>query len=546
MTEADDIELLRQYAGENSEPAFAALVGRHVNLVYSVALRRTGNPHAAEEITQAVFIILARKAKSFSRKTILTGWLHSTARLTAANFLRAEIRRQHREQEAFMQSAFSETETWTQIAPLLDDAISKLGERDRNAILLRYFENKSACEMAAALRVDEPAAQKRVTRAVEKLRAFFAKRGVTLTAAAIAGAVSANSVQAAPMGLAATVTATAKGAAVSASTLTLIKGALKIMAWTKMQTAVALAMAAIFVAGIAMVAIEKFPKNVAMEKFPINSDPWLKMEQFQNVFGELTQRQNLEMRQLMAEHDEEGLNELSANNANEMRNSFVDFFKQLPEGILIRPTHYNESGAMRTEDKRIERMVSLSSLLGIAYETNSQELSPVRMILPAGVQTGNFDYLVNVPDHWQEKFQAQIKKQFGLVGRMETLTTNVLLLKLGNPAAPRLLSESQKTSSNYEGGKYSFMYGSRYKIMLGDTASMADTLERQFFHQPVLDQTDFENNQNQLPETIFYAVPSDSNDLNLLRRVLLEQLGLELVPTNMPIEMLVVEKVRNN
>jgi RNA polymerase sigma factor (sigma-70 family) len=251
MTEPDDIELLRQYALENSEEAFAALAGRHVNLVYSVALRRTGNPHAAEEITQAVFIILARKAKSFSRQTILTGWLHSTARLTAANFLRTEIRRQHREQEAFMQSTLSETETWTQIAPLLDDAIAKLNERDRNAILLRYFENKSAREMAAALRVDEPAAQKRVTRAVEKLRAFFAKRGITLTAAAIAGAVSANSVQAAPIGLAATVTAAAaKGAAVSASTLTLIKGALKIMAWTKMKMTIVAGTIVLLAAGM--------------------------------------------------------------------------------------------------------------------------------------------------------------------------------------------------------------------------------------------------------------------------------------------------------
>jgi RNA polymerase sigma factor (sigma-70 family) len=202
MTEPDDIELLRQYAVENSEAAFATLVARHVNLVYSTALRSIGNSHSAEEITQAVFIILSRKAKSFPRKTILTGWLHQTTRLTAANFLRTEIRRQHREQKAYMQSTLGETETWTQIAPLLDDAIARLGDRDRDAILLRYFENKSAREMAAALRVDEPAAQKRVTRAVEKLRAFFAKRGVTLTAAAIAGAVSANSVQAAPVGLA--------------------------------------------------------------------------------------------------------------------------------------------------------------------------------------------------------------------------------------------------------------------------------------------------------------------------------------------------------
>jgi RNA polymerase sigma factor (sigma-70 family) len=259
MTESNDIELLAQYARENSDAAFATLVGRHVNLVYSVALRRTGNPHAAEEITQAVFIILARKAKGFSRKTILTGWLHQTTRLTAANYLRTEIRRQKREQEAFMQSALSETEMWTQIAPLLDDAISKLGERDRNAILLRYFENKSAREMATALRVDEPAAQKRVTRAVEKLRKFFTKRGVTLTAAAIAGAVSANSVQAAPVGLTATVTAAAaKGAAVSASTLTLIKGALKIMAWTKMKTATVVGVVLILATGTTTVIVKNY------------------------------------------------------------------------------------------------------------------------------------------------------------------------------------------------------------------------------------------------------------------------------------------------
>jgi len=255
MTEADDIELLAQYAQENSEAAFAALVERHVNLVYSVALRRTGNSHSAEEITQAVFIILARKAKGFSRKTILTGWLHQTTRLTAANFLRTEICRQNREQEAFMQSALSETETWTQIAPLLDDAIARLGGRERDAILLRYFENKSAREMAAALRVDEPAAQKRVTRAVEKLRAFFAKRGVTLAAAAIAGAVSANSVQAAPMGLSISTVAAIKGSAVSVSAMTLVKGTLKIMTYAKLKLAIGITAGILLASGAATVVL---------------------------------------------------------------------------------------------------------------------------------------------------------------------------------------------------------------------------------------------------------------------------------------------------
>ena len=241
MPEPDDIALLRQYAENGSETAFATLVERHVNLVYSVALRRVGHPQAAEEIVQAVFVILARKAKSLRTGTVLAGWLHQTARLTAANFLRGEIRRQKREQEAFVQSNLNESEAdvWSQLAPLLDDAIARLGERDRDAILLRYFENKDLRTVGAGLGASEDAAKMRVNRAVEKLRNFFVKRGIALSAAVIAGAVSANSIQAAPLGLAQSVAtlAAAKGATVSASTLTLIKGALKIMAWTKIKTA---------------------------------------------------------------------------------------------------------------------------------------------------------------------------------------------------------------------------------------------------------------------------------------------------------------------
>src|SRR5271154_4414669 len=141
MTEPDDIALLREFAATESEAAFGALVARHLNLVYSVALRSVGNGHSSQEISQAVFIILARKAKSLGSKTILSGWLYQTTRLTAANHLRGEIRRQKREQEAFMQSTLNESESdaWRQIAPILDDAISKLGAKDRDAIVLRFF-----------------------------------------------------------------------------------------------------------------------------------------------------------------------------------------------------------------------------------------------------------------------------------------------------------------------------------------------------------------------------------------------------------------------
>ena len=259
MPELDDIELLGQYARDHSEAAFATLVARHVNLVYSTALRNAGNPHAAEEITQAVFIILAGKARNLSSRTVLSGWLYQTARLTAANFLRAEIRRQHREQEAYMQSLLNEPEpnVWPQIAPLLDAAMAGLGEKDRNAVVLRFFENKSLGEVGRSLGASEDAAKMRVNRALEKLRKFFSKRGVTLSGSIIAGAVSANSVHAAPVGLAITVTATAaKGSAAAASTLTLVKGALKLMAWTKMKTAAITGAVVLLTAGTGVVAVK--------------------------------------------------------------------------------------------------------------------------------------------------------------------------------------------------------------------------------------------------------------------------------------------------
>ena len=150
MQEAADRELLRQYVHRDSDEAFAALLARHVNMVYSVALRKTGNPQAAEEITQVVFIILARKARALSKKIVLSGWLYHTARLTAVNFLRTEMRRVRREQEAYMQSLANETEpeVWPQIAPLLEDAMAGLGAKDRDAIVLRFFEGKSFQEIA--------------------------------------------------------------------------------------------------------------------------------------------------------------------------------------------------------------------------------------------------------------------------------------------------------------------------------------------------------------------------------------------------------------
>ena len=181
---------------------------RHVNLVYSVAMRRVGNQHQAEEITQAVFIILAEKAGGGCAMTPLSSWLFEATRLTANSFVRSEMRRHRREQEAHMQSITNEPDNgvWRQIAPLLDTAVASLNERDRRAIVLRFYEGrdlrlKSAPLWAQSKRLPK----KRVARAVEKLQKFFFKRGVNSTADAITGAISANSVQIAPTGLTAAV-----------------------------------------------------------------------------------------------------------------------------------------------------------------------------------------------------------------------------------------------------------------------------------------------------------------------------------------------------
>ena len=228
----DDMDLVRQYARSKSEEAFATLVSRHVNLVYSVALRLVRDAHLAEEITQTVFIILARKAGSLSSSTVVPGWLCWTARYASTKALTIERRRQHREQQAYMESHLNETESnaWMQIAPLLDTAMGQLGEKDHDALVLRFLEGRNFKDVSAALGTTEAGAKMRVNRALEKLRKFFTKRGLTLSAAVIAAAVSANSVQAAPLGLATSVTVAAvKGTAVTTSTLTLIETTLKLM-----------------------------------------------------------------------------------------------------------------------------------------------------------------------------------------------------------------------------------------------------------------------------------------------------------------------------
>ena len=258
MEHATDIELLRRYSDEASEDAFATLVRRHINLVYSTARRQVQDAAMAEEITQATFIVLARKAKSLNDKTILSAWLYRTARFAAADARKMQARRMKYEQEAARMEPTQTETTWQEIEPLLDDAMNSLDDGDRAALLLRFFENKSLREVGTALGVSDDTAQKRVTRALERLRKSFARDGVTLSVAALMETLPSHVVEAAPDLLAHSIGHTViSDAAISVTTTTLVKGTLNMIAWTKFKFAAGLAAVLIIVSGSATIAAQK-------------------------------------------------------------------------------------------------------------------------------------------------------------------------------------------------------------------------------------------------------------------------------------------------
>ena len=252
MNDVSDHQLLRDYSENRSETAFGELVRRHVDFVYSAALRLVGDRHLAEDVTQSAFAVLAEHAAELTAHPVLTGWLHCTTRNLAAKIVRADVRRRAREQEAAAMNELLSTDPdplWKQIAPHLDTALGELEESDRDALLLRYFERKSAREMAKILNTSETAAQKRVSRAVERLREFFSKRGIAIGASGLVVVISTNAVQSAPLTLAGTISTatTLAGTTIHISTALVTKA----IAMTAMQKFAVVATATVLIgAGI--------------------------------------------------------------------------------------------------------------------------------------------------------------------------------------------------------------------------------------------------------------------------------------------------------
>ncbi len=245
-----DAQLLRDYAERGREAAFAEIVERHTDLVYSAALRQVYSQDFARDVAQGVFTDLARKAQTVSAnlspEASLVGWLYRGTRFAARDLHRGESRRAQRERQAVEQlHPAPETPTdWEQLRPALDDAMAELDDTDREALLLRYFKNHDLRTVGAALGISDDAAQKRVSRAVERLREFFAKRGITVGASGLVAVLSANAVQAAPIGLVATIsTAALAGTAAAASTI--IAATTKTIAMTTLQKTIVTATVAV-------------------------------------------------------------------------------------------------------------------------------------------------------------------------------------------------------------------------------------------------------------------------------------------------------------
>ena len=268
----DDAELLRRYTEENSEAAFAELVRRHLGLVYHAALRQCGGDiHRAQDVSQMVFVDLARKAATLTRRPVLAGWLYTSTRYAAVQTMRAVRRRQAREQEVHtMNELLSDSVPavdWERLRPVIDDTLFALNEPDREAVLLRFFGGHTFAEVGVELGVTEDAARVRVSRAVEKMQALLGRRGVTSTSAALGLALANHAGAAAPAGLAAVVA----GAAIAAASKGGMVAAVAFLGMTKVRIAI---LAVVLGAGATALVIQ-WRENVSLKTEAVAPAPEL-------------------------------------------------------------------------------------------------------------------------------------------------------------------------------------------------------------------------------------------------------------------------------
>jgi RNA polymerase sigma factor (sigma-70 family) len=408
-----DKQLIVELNARRAEEAFAALVRQHVNLVFGTALRQVGDRGAAEEITQNVFVALARASGKLAGHPTIAGWLHQTALNKSREWLRAELRRRRREQIAVsLASARADGDSvWSPLVPLLDEALLELREPDRLAVIMHFIEGQRFHEVGSALGLGEDAVRKRVDRCLDQLTQFFRRRGFALPALVAGAPLFTLASPAAPAGLAGSATTAGLAAAHSAvSTLTLIKGALKIMAWTKAKTAAVAVTALILAAGTTTIIVTQMQNAAGPAPSPA-PQPVLPTGPLADGTGPAVP---------VGTVADDSVFEADWNK----------LWSAPPNLLVLRPTRSTEvsgplfaSGQGGKGARMSGRCVSLGSVLEIAYD-----FPQTRMTLPADAPKGNLDFLVTVPANQREALQTEITKQFGLVARRETHDTGELLV----------------------------------------------------------------------------------------------------------------------
>jgi len=241
---ATDQSLLQSFVQSRCEDAFAALVSRHIQLVHSAALRQVGDPALAEEVVQSVFTDLARSAPTLGPRAVIPSWLYQVTRRTAIDVVRGESRRAAREKAAMQLAEDRQpARPWDSIAPILDEAMQRLSEADRTALLIRYFEDRSLQEVGAVLGISDDAAQKRVQRALERLRTLLQRRGISTGAGVLGAALASHGAVPVPVGLASAIAASAGSAALISTSMPLAGSLLTMTASSKVAIALTAAAA---------------------------------------------------------------------------------------------------------------------------------------------------------------------------------------------------------------------------------------------------------------------------------------------------------------
>lgn len=279
--EYDDRQLLMDYAKTGSQNAFALLVERHIDLVYSAALRQVRDRHLAEDVTQAVFLLLSQKAKKLGSGTVLAGWLFNTVRFAAANVLKQERRRAGREKRKvemdaphIESAAEDEAMIWEEVSPVLDAAMSSLAVAERDALLLRFMQGKTHQAVGATMGISEDAARKRIARGLERLRQFLMARGVTLSVAALGSVMLTSSTQAAPAALAGTISSSIGAGVTAGASAGIAKGTITMMTWAKAKIAAVWVIGALMASSAGAVAVHRIAaKTPAAATPPAPSAP---------------------------------------------------------------------------------------------------------------------------------------------------------------------------------------------------------------------------------------------------------------------------------